>query len=105
MALGPGRFDFTAAIFSSEFLKQAVTSTGMLYVPQLATALLLRWVSRCQILANRSQGVDGGGKPHWRCTVEPRHREPVRRQHLQLPEMRSLIPAKQLRRFERPLSA
>jgi hypothetical protein len=41
--------------------------------------------------------------PHWRCTVNNRHRQRVIASHLRLPRMRELIPRRALARIEREL--
>ena len=41
--------------------------------------------------------------PHWRCTVNNRHRQRVIRSHLRLPRMRELIPRRELGGVERAL--
>jgi hypothetical protein len=43
--------------------------------------------------------------PHWRCTVNNRHRQRVIRSHLRLPRMRELIPSRELAQVERDLEA
>jgi hypothetical protein len=43
--------------------------------------------------------------PHWRCTLNNRHRQRVIRAHLRLPRMRELIPRRELPRVERELEA
>jgi hypothetical protein len=43
--------------------------------------------------------------PHWRCTVNNRHRQRVIASHLRLPRMRELIPRRDLARLERELAA
>jgi DNA-binding CsgD family transcriptional regulator len=48
-----------------------------------------------------------GDEPHWRCSANPRHRQPIARTHLELPGMRALVPASELRKldeqFPRPI--
>jgi hypothetical protein len=39
--------------------------------------------------------------PHWRCTVNPRHRQRVIASHLRLPRMPELVPRRELARLER----
>lgn len=46
-----------------------------------------------------------GGKPMWRCSDNPRHRQRIARTHLRLPKMRELVPKRELQRWEGPLGA
>jgi hypothetical protein len=55
--------------------------------------------------AARLQFGDWGGEPFWRCSVNPRHRQRVGKNHLKLPKMRAMIPARDLRKLERELDA
>jgi hypothetical protein len=43
--------------------------------------------------------------PHWRCTVNNRHRQRVIPSHLRLPRMRELVPRRDLARLEREFGA
>jgi AAA domain/PLD-like domain len=43
--------------------------------------------------------------PHWRCTLNNRHRQRVIASHLRLPQMRELIPRRNLTRLEREFTA
>jgi len=40
-------------------------------------------------------------RPFWRCTLNPRHRQPLARAHLRLPKMRELVPARELHELDR----
>ena len=42
--------------------------------------------------------------PHWRCTLNPRHRQKVISSHLRLPRMRELIPRRELNKLDRQLA-
>jgi hypothetical protein len=42
--------------------------------------------------------------PHWRCTINNRHRQRVIAAHLRLPRMRELVPRRDLARLERELA-
>ena len=39
----------------------------------------------------------------WRCTFNPRHRQPIVRSHLKLPKMQELVPPKQLKKLQKSL--
>jgi hypothetical protein len=45
-----------------------------------------------------------GGKPVWRCIENSRHRQRIVRTHLRLPEMRSEIPKRELKKLEKLFS-
>jgi hypothetical protein len=45
--------------------------------------------------------LDGGGKPAWRCAENRRHHQRIARAHLLLPEMRALVPKRELQRLDK----
>jgi len=58
-------------------------------------------VVRCSNCGGEVEYGEWGGKPHWRCKENRRHRQKVARTHLRLPKMRSLIPKSTLRQLDR----
>ncbi|MGO8762561.1 MAG: AAA domain-containing protein [Desulfobaccales bacterium] len=54
----------------------------------------------CPNCAGKVEYGEWGGKPHWRCVENRKHRQPVARTHLLLPEMRKGIPKKELKRLD-----
>lgn len=44
---------------------------------------------------------DWGGKPHWRCVENRKHRLKIARTHLMLPKMRSLVPKEEFRKLSK----
>jgi hypothetical protein len=44
---------------------------------------------------------DWGGMPNWRCIENRMHRQKVARTHLMLPEMRKIMPKRELKKLEK----
>jgi hypothetical protein len=51
----------------------------------------------CSNCGGKVEYGDWGEKPHWRCIENRMHRQKVARTHLRLPEMRKLIPKRELK--------
>lgn len=54
----------------------------------------------CQNCAGRVEYGEWGGKPHWRCVENRKHRQPIARTHLLLSEMRKIISKKELKKLD-----
>jgi hypothetical protein len=54
----------------------------------------------CSNCAGKLEYGEWGGKPHWRCIGNRKHRQPIARTHLLLPEMRKIIPKKELKKLD-----
>ena len=55
----------------------------------------------CSNCAGKVEYGDWGGKAHWRCLENRKHRQKVAKTHLMLPEMRKIIPKRELIKLER----
>jgi hypothetical protein len=55
----------------------------------------------CSNCGGKVEYGDWGGKPHWRCIENKMHRQKVARTHLMLPEMRKIIPKRELKKLEK----
>lgn len=55
---------------------------------------------RCYNCNGRVEYGEWGGKPHWRCVENKRHRQKIARSHVKLPKMRKLIPKRELAKLE-----
>jgi superfamily I DNA and/or RNA helicase len=55
----------------------------------------------CSNCGGKVEYGDWGGKPHWRCIENRMHRQKIARTHLRLPEMRKIIPKRQLKKLEK----
>jgi hypothetical protein len=55
----------------------------------------------CSTCGGKVEYGDWGGKPHWRCIENRMHRQKIARTHLRLPEMRKIIPKRQLKKLEK----
>ncbi|MFO7667195.1 MAG: AAA domain-containing protein, partial [Desulfobacterales bacterium] len=53
----------------------------------------------CSNCGGKVEYGDWGGKPHWRCIENKMHRQKVARTHLMLPEMREIIPKRELNKL------
>jgi hypothetical protein len=53
----------------------------------------------CSNCGGKVEYGDWGGKPHWRCIENKMHRQKVARTHLMLPEMRKIIPKRELKKL------
>jgi hypothetical protein len=58
-------------------------------------------VITCANCGSSVHAGEWGGKPHWRCDDNARHRQPMVRTHLRLPTVRSMIPKRQLAKLDR----
>jgi superfamily I DNA and/or RNA helicase len=55
----------------------------------------------CPTCAGRVEYGEWGGKPHWRCVKNRKHRLSIARTHLLLPEMRKIIPKEDLKKIDK----
>ncbi|MCD4669382.1 MAG: hypothetical protein K8S14_02930, partial [Actinomycetia bacterium] len=55
----------------------------------------------CSNCGGKVKYGDWGGKPHWRCIENRMHRQKVARTHVMLPEMRKIIPKRELKKLEK----
>jgi len=55
----------------------------------------------CSNCGGRVEYGEWGGKPHWRCVDNRMHRQKIAKTHLMLPEMRKIIPKRNLKKLER----
>lgn len=55
----------------------------------------------CSNCSGKVEYGDWGGKPHWRCIENRMHRQKVAKTHLMLPEMRKIIPKRELKKLEK----
>lgn len=53
----------------------------------------------CSNCGGKVEYGDWGDKPHWRCIENKMHRQKVARTHLMLPEMREIIPKRELNKL------
>ena len=54
----------------------------------------------CANCAGKIEYGEWGGKPHWRCVENRKHRQPIARTHLLLPEMRKIIHKEELKKLD-----
>ncbi|MCK4528996.1 ATP-binding domain-containing protein, partial [candidate division WOR-3 bacterium] len=55
----------------------------------------------CSNCGGRVEYGEWGGKPHWRCIENRKHRQKIAKTHLMLPEMRKIIPNRELKKIEK----
>jgi predicted nucleic acid-binding Zn-ribbon protein len=55
----------------------------------------------CSNCGGRVEYGEWGGKPHWRCVENRMHRQKIAKTHLMLPEMRKIIPKREIKKLER----
>jgi len=53
----------------------------------------------CTNCGGRVEYGEWGGKPHWRCIENRKHRQKIAKTHLMLPKMRKIIPKRDLNRL------
>lgn len=55
----------------------------------------------CSNCGGKVEFGEWGGKPHWRCLENRMHRQKIAKTHLRLPEMRKIIPKRELKKLEK----
>ena len=54
----------------------------------------------CSNCGGKVEYGEWGGKPHWRCIENRKHRQKIVKTHLMLPDMRARIPKRELKKLE-----